>query len=94
MEVAICLIRSRPHTGPSRSTAKIQHKGDQHASVKVLVRWAKDKRLTNCLPNLSLITLSPPGTDPILTGRRATTRGSNFWGSRSLFQVLDRRKLT
>ena len=34
--------------------------------VKVLVRWAKGKRLTNRLPNLSLITLSSPGTDRIL----------------------------
>ena len=28
----------------------------RHLFVKVLVRWAKDKRLTNRLPNLSLIT--------------------------------------
>ena len=34
--------------------------------VKVLVRWAEGKRLTDRLPNLSLITLSPPGTDRIL----------------------------
>ena len=32
----------------------------------VLVRWAKGKRLTDRLPNLCLITLSPPGTDRIL----------------------------
>ena len=31
--------------------------------VKVLVRWATGKRLTSRLPNQSLITLSPPGTD-------------------------------
>ena len=34
--------------------------------VKVLVRWAEGERLTYRLPNLSLITLSPPGTDRIL----------------------------
>ena len=28
--------------------------------VKALVRWATGKRLTNRLPKLSLITLSPP----------------------------------
>ena len=33
---------------------------------QVLVRWAKGKRLTNRLPNLNLITLSPSGTDGVL----------------------------
>ena len=68
--------------------------GHAKSDVRVLVRWAKGTRLTNRLPNLSLVTISPPGTDRILTGRRATIRGSNFWGSRSIFQVLDMRKLT
>ena len=33
--------------------------------VLLLVRWGQDKMLTNRLPNLSLITFSPPGTDRI-----------------------------
>ena len=36
------------------------------SGVTVLVRWAEGERLANRLPNLSLITLSPPGTDRIL----------------------------
>ena len=61
-----------------------------HLFVRVLVRWAKGKRLTNCLPNLSLMTLSPPGTDRILrVDAPPHTRGSNFWGSRSDFQIPD-----
>ena len=36
--------------------------------VKVFVRWAKGKMLTNRLPNLNLITLSPPGTDRTVDG--------------------------
>ena len=35
-------------------------------NVKVLVCWAKGKRLANPLPNPSLLTLSPPGTNRIL----------------------------
>ena len=35
------------------------------ADVRVLVRSAKGKWLTNRLPNLSLVTLPPPGTDRI-----------------------------
>ena len=35
-------------------------------AVRVLVRWAKGKRLTDCLSNLSLTTLCLPGTDRIL----------------------------
>ena len=34
--------------------------------VKALVRWAIGKRLTNRLPELSLITLSPPLNSGIL----------------------------
>ena len=34
--------------------------------VKALVRWATGKRLTNRLPKLSLITLSPPLNSGIL----------------------------
>ena len=34
--------------------------------VKTLVRWATGKRLTNRLPKLSLITLSPPLNSGIL----------------------------
>ena len=65
-------------------------------SVKVLVRWAKGKMLTNHLPNLSLTTPFPPWNEPdIYTGRRVTpARGSNFWGSISIFQILDMRKFT
>ena len=62
--------------------------------VRALVRWAKGERLTNRLPSLSLITLSPPWNGPDFTGRRATTRGSNFWGSRRIFQIADMRKPT
>ena len=36
------------------------------ASVKALVRWATGKRLTNRLPKLGLITLSPPLNSGIL----------------------------
>ena len=35
-------------------------------SVKVLVHWAEGTMLTNRPPNLSLITLYPPGTPSIL----------------------------
>ena len=62
--------------------------------VKVLVRWAKSKMLTDRLCNVIHITLSPPGTDRILRVDAQSTRGSNFWGSRSIFQILDMRKLT
>ena len=39
--------------------------GTQRALVKVLVCWATGQRLTNRLPNLSLTTPSPAGTDRI-----------------------------
>ena len=48
--------------------------------VKVLVRWAKGKRLTDRVSNLSLITLSSPGTDRIIYG---STRDTN-----TRFQLL------
>ena len=35
-------------------------KDGQYAIVRVLVRWATGKRLTNFLPNLDLTTLYPP----------------------------------
>ena len=47
--------------------------------VKVLVRWAKGKRLTNrVVPNLSLITLSPPETDRIYGSTRDTNTRFQF----------------
>ena len=55
--------------------------------VKALVRWATGKRLTNRLPKLSLITLSPPLNSEILGLRMGphvpTPRFFyNLWGPR------------
>ena len=43
-----------------------KHGNKMSGALCVMVFWAKGKRLTNRLPILSLITLSPPGTDRIL----------------------------
>ena len=48
-------------------------------NVKASVRWATGKRLTNRLPKLSLITLSPPFNSGILGLRYIVP----FWGSYS-----------
>ena len=45
--------------------------------VKALVRWATGKRLTNRLPKLSLITLSPPLNRGILGLRNLSPLG--YW---------------
>ena len=50
--------------------------------MKALVRWATGERLTNRLPKLSLITLSPPLNSGILGGRTCLLRGSFLWGPR------------
>ena len=87
------ITRGETGNGDDLADHLFDNVADTHL-LEVLVRWAKGTRLTNRLPNLSLIIIPPPGTDRIFTGRRATTRGSNFWGSRSHFQILDMRKLT
>ena len=62
--------------------------------VKVLVRWATGKRLTNRLPNLSLITFSPLERTGY-TGRRATNTRFQLLGiQKFFFQILDMRKFT
>ena len=55
--------------------------------VKALVRWATGKRLTNRLPKLSLITLSPPLNSGILGLRMGLYVPTpkffyNLWGPR------------
>ena len=71
-----------PHTShqeyPSSSRAG-------ETCVKVLVRWAKGKRLTNRLPSLSLTTISPPGTDRIYGSTRGTNSRFQFLGIRKNF---------
>ena len=57
------------------------------ASVKALVRWATGERLTNRLPKLSLITLSPPLNSGILGLRMGLYVPTpmffyNLWGPR------------
>ena len=68
--------------------------------VKALVRWATGKRLTNRLPKLSLITLSPPLNSGILgvcmrpyvpTPKFFTISGNP---GRVIYQILDMRKCT
>ena len=54
-------------------------------NVKALVRWATGKRLTNRLPKLSLITLSPPLNRGILGLRMGPYMPTprflyNLWG--------------
>ena len=51
---------------------------DQFDDGKVVVRWAKGKRLTDRLPNLSPITLSSPGTDRIYGSTRSTNSRFQF----------------
>ena len=66
--------------------------------VKALVRWATGKRLTNRLPKLSLITLSPPLNSGILGLRMGpyvpTPKFFTISGDpgRVMYQVLDMRK--
>ena len=55
--------------------------------MKPLVRWATGKRLTNRLPKLSLITLSPPLNSGILGLRMGPYVPTpklffNLWGAR------------
>ena len=57
------------------------------AFVKALVRWATGKRLTNCLPKLSLITLSPPSEQRDSWSSYGAVRAYsevlyNLWGPR------------
>ena len=59
----------------------------RHLFVKALVRWATGKRLTNHLPKLSLITLSPPFNSGILGLRMGLYVPTpiffyNLWGPR------------
>ena len=63
--------------------------------VRVLVvRWDTGKRLTNRLPKLRLTTLSP-WTDRIhiIRVNVSPTRGSNFWGSTSIFEILQHEEI-
>ena len=68
--------------------------------MKALVRWATGKRLTNRLPKLSLITLSPPLNSGILGLRTGpyvpTPKFLMISGDlgREIYQVLDMRKFT
>ena len=64
--------------------------------VEALVRWATGKRLTNRLPKLSLITLSPPLNSGILrmgpyvpTLKFFTISGDP---GRVIYRILDMRK--
>ena len=55
--------------------------------VKALYRWATGKRLTNRLPKLSLITLSPPSEQRDCWSSYGAVRGLsevlyNLWGPR------------
>ena len=63
--------------------------------MKALVRWAKGERLTYRLPNLSLIPLSPPGTDRTLRVA-APPHAVPVPGDPEVFffQILDMRKLS
>ena len=54
--------------------------------MKALVRWATGERLTNRLPKLSLITLSPPLNSGILGKLSLITKGR---GSRTDTAVVD-----
>ena len=61
--------------------------GFQSILVEALVRWATGKRLTNRLPKLSLITLSPPMNSGILGLRMGPYVPTpkfyyNLWGPR------------
>ena len=68
--------------------------------VKTLVRWATGERLTNRLPKLCLITLSPP----LNSGKRGLRMGPyvptpKFFTisgdpGRVIYQILDMRKFT
>ena len=69
--------------------------------MKALVRWATGKRLTNRLPKLSLVTLSPPLNSGILglrMGPYVPTPKVLFIISgnpgRAIHQILDMRKYT
>ena len=70
-------------TGKYRLVKSWQHIPD--IFVKVLLRWAKGNRLTNRLPYLSLITLSPPGTDRIYGSTRDTNTRFQSLGIRKYF---------
>ena len=69
-------------------------------TVKALVRWATGKRLTNRLPKLSLITLSPPLNCGILGLRMGLyVPAPKFFTisgdpGRVIYQILDMRKFT
>ena len=51
--------------------------------VKILVRWGKGKRSTGRLSNLSKPL--PPWNGPDMRVDVPPTRGSNLWGSKSIF---------
>ena len=67
----------------------------KHTSVKALVRWAIGKTLTNRLPKLSLVTLSPPVNSGILGLRMGpyvpTPKFFTVSGDpgRVIYQILD-----
>ena len=72
----------RPHTKTKNPTVR---RGGE--CYKALVRWATGKRLTNRLPKLSLITLSPPLNSGILGLRMGPYVPTpkffyNLWGPR------------
>ena len=62
--------------------------------VKALVRWANGKRLTDRLPNVSLIPSPPPWNWPDIRVSVSPTGGSKFWASTSIVQILHMRKFT
>ena len=68
--------------------------------MKALVSWATGRRLTNRLPKLSLITLSPPLNSGILGLRMGpyvpTPKLFTISGDpgRAINQILDMRKFT
>ena len=73
---------------------------EQHIHVKALVRWATGKSLTNRLPKLSLVTLSPPLNSGILGLRMGpyvpTQKFFTITGDpgRVIYQILDMRTFT
>ena len=62
--------------------------------VKLLARLTTGKRLTDQLPNLSLVTLSPPGTDRIYGSTCHQHAVPIFGDPEIFFQILDKRKST
>ena len=68
----------------------------QVQDVKALVRWATStgKKVYQSPTSTKPYNTLPPWNGPDIRVNVSPTRGSNFWGSRSSFQILDTRKFT